>query len=146
MSPYFQRLRARVGHELLLIAGVAAVIHDETGRLLLQETSSGEGWSLPAGAIEPGESPRDAVIREVREETGLVVEPRKILDVFGGPGFRHTYANGDVVEYTVVLYLCTVVERGAGQLDPETKSLRYFAQSEMPPLALAYPLDTLFTR
>jgi 8-oxo-dGTP pyrophosphatase MutT (NUDIX family) len=134
-----------VGHDLLLIPGVAAVIHDEIGRLLLQERSSGEGWSLPAGAIEPGESPRDAVIREVREETGLVVEPRRIVDVFGGSGFRHTYANGDAVEYTVVLYLCTVIAPAAGQLDRETKSLRYFAQSEMPPLALAYPLDALFT-
>ncbi len=144
MSPYFRRLRERVGHELLLIPGVAAVIRDEAGRLLLQEKSAGDGWSLPAGAIEPGETPEQSVIREVREETGLLVEPRRILDVFGGSAFRFTYSNGDAVEYTVVLYLCAAVGTGMDPLDRETKSLRYFTRTEIPRLALPYPLDTLF--
>ena len=57
MSPYFQQLRAKIGHDLLLLPSVAAVIRNSDGRLLLQEKASGEGWSLPAGAIEPAESP-----------------------------------------------------------------------------------------
>ena len=77
MSPYFQQLRARIGHDLLLLPSVAAVIRNSDGRLLLQEKASGEGWSLPAGAIEPGESPAQAVRREVLEETGLTIEPRE---------------------------------------------------------------------
>jgi len=144
MSPYFQQLRSKVGHELLLLPGVAAVIRDERGRLLLQEKASGEGWSLPAGAIEPGETPEQAVRREVREETGLAVEPCRILGVFGGADFRYVYPNGDVVEYTAVLYRCDVLGRASTQLDPETKSLRYFSAAEMPPLALPYPVETLF--
>jgi 8-oxo-dGTP pyrophosphatase MutT (NUDIX family) len=84
MSLYFKQLRARIGHDLLLMPGVAAVIRDAQGRLLLQEKSSGEGWSLPAGAIEPGETPEHAVRREVLEETGLEVVPKGILGVFGG--------------------------------------------------------------
>ena len=57
MSPYFQQLRAKIGHDLLLLPSVAAVIRNSDGRLLLQEKASDEGWSLPAGAIEPAESP-----------------------------------------------------------------------------------------
>ena len=79
MSPYFQQLRAIIGHDLLLLPSVAAVIRNSDGRLLLQEKASGEGWSLPAGAIEPSESPAQAVRREVLEETGLTIEPREIL-------------------------------------------------------------------
>ena len=145
MSPYFEQLRARVGHDLLLMPAVAAVIRDAHGRLLLQEKSSGEGWSLPAGAIEPGESPEQAVRREVLEETGLVVFPGEILCVFGGRDFRYVYPNGDAVEYTVVLFRCAVTGETSATLDSETKSLRYFAMAEMPRLALPYPMETLFS-
>jgi 8-oxo-dGTP pyrophosphatase MutT (NUDIX family) len=145
MSPYFQQLRAKIGHDLLLIPGVAAVIRDARGRLLLQEKASGEGWSLPAGAIEPGESPEQAVQREVLEETGLVVEVANVLGVFGGRGFRYAYPNGDAVEYTVVLFRCMATRAASAVLDAETKSLRYFAMTEMPRLALPYPTEMLFS-
>lgn len=45
----------------------------------------GEYWSLPAGAIEPGETPEEAVIREVWEETGLKVRVKQ-KGVFEGKG------------------------------------------------------------
>jgi 8-oxo-dGTP pyrophosphatase MutT (NUDIX family) len=126
MSPYFKQLRARIGHDLLLMPSVAAVIRDAEGRLLLQEKASGEGWSLPAGAIEPGESPEQAVEREVREETGLVVAAKEIIGVFGGRGFRCVYPNGDAVEYTVVLFRCSAVrEAGVAQRLSRFATLRW---------------------
>jgi len=144
MSPYFRRLRSKVGHDLLLLPGVAAVVRDRGGRLLLHEQSSGEGWSLPAGAIEPGETPEQAIRREVLEETRLVVVPTRLVGVFGGEGFRYVYPNGDEVEYTVVVYRCSVIGEMPGEPDPETKSLRYFAIDEMPQVALPYPIEALF--
>jgi 8-oxo-dGTP pyrophosphatase MutT (NUDIX family) len=144
MSPYIKQLRARIGHELLLLPSVAAVIRNSSGHLLLQEKSSGEGWSLPAGAIEPGETPERAVEREVLEETGLVVSPTELLGVFGGRHFRYVYPNGDAVEYTVVLFRCAVIRETSATLDPETKALRYFAKGEMPRLTLPYSTETLF--
>lgn len=144
MSPYYRLLRSKLGRDLLLVPSVAAVIHDAHGRLLLQERASGEGWSLPAGAIEPGETPEDALRREVLEETRLDVVPTRILGVFGGQDYRWFYANGDEVEYTVIVYGCAVIGEIAGDRDPETKSLRYFARREMPRLAVGYPAATLF--
>lgn len=56
---------------------VGAVVHDAQGRLLLvlrgREPAAGT-WSIPGGKVEPGESREAAVRREVREETGLLVE------------------------------------------------------------------------
>ena len=105
-------LRGLIGNRLLLLPSVAAVIHDHAGNLLLQEKASGEGWSLPAGAIEPGETPQEAVIREVMEETGFIASSTSILGVFGGREFRYTYPNGHQVEYMVTLFKCQVLEGG----------------------------------
>lgn len=145
MSPYYQTLRQAVGHELLMMPAVAAVIHDERGRLLLQEKHDGS-WSLPAGAIEPGETPSEAVAREVLEETGLRCTDCEVVSTLGGHAFRHTYANGDQVEYVLVLFRCHAVPCTDIADEEETRSLRYFRREEMPPLGLPYDLDQLFAK
>jgi mutator protein MutT len=145
ISPYLAALRRHVGHELLLVPSVAAIVRDDEGRVLLQRRSADGRWSLPAGAIEPGETPEAAVIREVREETGLAVAITGVAGVFGGRAFRHEYPNGDQVEYVVVVYDCTVAGGRLGGLDDETIELRYFSSTEMPELGLPYPKE-LFER
>jgi len=144
-SDYIKDLRSKVGNSVLMLPSVAAVILNERNELLLQE-KKGECWSLPAGMIEPGESPRAAIVREVAEETGLKVEPTKVLGVFGGKDFAYTYPNGHQVEYTIILMLCECKGDMGDQhiLDAETVSLRYFAKDSMPDLALPYPVNVLF--
>lgn len=143
-SSYILGLRAKIGNQLLLLPSVAAVIRDDEGRLLLQRKAGPEGWSLPAGGIEPGESPQDALRREVLEETGQAVVASEIIGVFGGEEFRYTYPNGHQVEYTVILFRCTLGDEASHPIDAETVELRYFARSEMPALALPYPMALLF--
>ncbi len=144
MSPYYQRLRAAVGSDLLIIPAVAAVIHDEAGRLLLQEKHDGS-WSLPAGAIEPGERPETAVEREIHEETGLRCVSSSVLSVVGGSEFRHTYPNGDSVEYVIILFRCLVsTQFGPFSDRDETRSIGYFSRDEFPGLELPYDIDLLF--
>jgi len=145
MSPYYQRLRGAVGTDLLMIPAVAAVIHDETGRLLLQEKHDGS-WSLPAGAIEPGEDAATAIGREILEETGLRCVGSTVLSVCSGAEFRHTYPNGDLVEYIIVLFRCFVSPDSGPFLDrDETRSIRYFSRGDFPGLGLPYDIDLLFS-
>jgi len=49
----------------------AARVRDADGRIALVKNGWSEGWILPGGGVESGESPRVAAEREVREETGL---------------------------------------------------------------------------
>ena len=145
MSPHYQKLRNQIGSGLLLIPSVAALIRDSSGAILLQQKSDGS-WSLPAGAIEPGESPSEALTREVFEETGFVVEEAKMIGAFGGSDFRHTYPNGDQVEYTVLLYECIASQASNPLLDRETVSLQFFSEERFPGLSLPYPQPLLYPK
>lgn len=64
------------------VVGVGAVVFDRAGRVLLVKRAHAPGagsWSLPGGRVEAGESAGAAVVREVREETGLAVVVRASL-------------------------------------------------------------------
>jgi len=72
----------------VVISCVGAVITDEQGRLLLIKRGHEPGaglWSLPGGRIEPGETDAEALVREMREETGLEVEPGPLLGAVRRP-------------------------------------------------------------
>lgn len=89
------------------LVGVGAVIVDR-GRVLLvrRGTEPAKGmWSIPGGLIETGEKLRQAVVREVREETGLAVEPVALIELLD-----RIIREGDRVRYHYVIadYLCRV--------------------------------------
>lgn len=71
-----------------MIGCVGAIIKDEAGRLLLirRGHEPGKGlWSIPGGRIEPGESDEAALVREVREETGLAVTVGRLVGAVRRP-------------------------------------------------------------
>ena len=145
MSNYYQKLREKVGSELIFMPSVAGIIRNERGEILLQNKGNGEKWSLPAGAIEIGEAPAQAVVREVWEETGLFVVPMRLLGVFGGKEYRYQYPNGHQVEYNIFMFECTIQSGKLNPVDDETAELHYFHPTTMPELALPYP-KLLFTQ
>ena len=144
MSAYYQWLRDKLGHDLILYPAVGGIIADIEGRIMLQSKNEEPGWFIPGGAIEPGESPEESLVREVEEETGLIVRPLEVALFFGGPEYRYEYPNGDRVEILGALYHCEVIGESDQPLDQETKSLEYFSREELPELVMPYPVDALF--
>ncbi len=145
ISDYLRELRALVGSRPLLVPGAAGLVRNQEGRLLFQRRADDGRWSLPGGAVDPGESPAMAVVREVREETGLTVEPVELAGVFGGAGFHVTYPNGDQVDPVIMVFECRIVGGQLGCLDGESAELRWFEPEQPPPILLPYPRE-LFTR
>jgi 8-oxo-dGTP diphosphatase len=117
------------------IVGVGAVIVNG-GRVLLvrraTEPLKGE-WSVPGGMLELGEKLRDGVRREVLEETGLIVEPGEVLDVFDsiftdGQG-RTEY------HYVLVDYLCRPIS-GQATAGTDVSDVKWVSENELPAMGL----------
>ena len=146
ISDYMRDLRAAVGSRLILVPAVAAIIRDESGRVLLMQQRESGRWSLPAGAIDPGESPREAIVREVFEETGLAVSAARLLEVVGGADFRAEYANGDQVEFTICVFACETRGGELEAVDGEAMAFHWAEPDEVTDL-LDHPFPArLFTR
>ena len=127
------------------LVGVGAVIvdrhldhHRDENRVLLirrgQPPLLGE-WSLPGGVLECGETLRDAVVREAREETGLVVETDEMLGVYE----RVIRDDEGRVRYHYVLidFLCRPIG-GDLKAGSDAADVRWFTRDELPALNLAY--------
>ena len=79
--------------------GAAAVIFDKEGRvLLIKENYDRRRWSLPGGALEEGEAPEEAVVRETMEETGLHVAVEHLVG-------SYTLENG----FTAWAFRCAII-------------------------------------
>jgi 8-oxo-dGTP diphosphatase len=109
---------------------VGAVLRDDKGRLLLVKRGHEPGaglWSLPGGRIEPGETDAEALVREMREETGLEVEPGPLLGAVRRPA-----GNGDVID--IRDYAATII---GGTLKPgdDAADARWVSGEELDSLA-----------
>ncbi len=140
-SAYIRTIRSRIGHKLLLLPAVAIVVRDIERRVLHVQAQASSRWGLPAGGIEPGESPLSAARRELAEETGLRGIDLQLIGSCGGEAFRQEYANGDQVEYSIFLFGGSVAE-ASPLLPPDHEEVRaaaYFAREEAPVLPFPYP-------
>jgi putative hydrolase of HD superfamily len=137
ISPYIRGLRERVGHDLLLLPSVAVLPRDEEGRLLLVREAETGLWQTIGGAVEPGESPVQAAVREAGEEAGVVVELTGIRAVVGGPQFRMTYPNGDLVNYVPTIFDALVTDGEPRADGDETIDVAWFTTAELPDIDLS---------
>lgn len=133
MSEWIERIRSKIGHELMFVNSAGGWIEDGAGRVLVQRRARAEAqWGFPGGVMELGESAEEAAVREIREETGLIVAATKLIGVYSK--FFETLANGDRCQ-SVTFFFRMKILGGTLHIDhKETFDLRFFAPAEMPPL------------
>jgi ADP-ribose pyrophosphatase YjhB (NUDIX family) len=110
----------------------SAAIFDAQGRILLHQRSDNNKWALPSGYIEIGETADQAVIREVKEETGYDISVTRLIGIYSEP--RHTtitYPEGDTVCYISILFECKIVG-GTPTLNDESTAMDCFLHNELP--------------
>lgn len=104
--------------------GVSALVFDEQQRVLLfKHTYRKLEWGLPAGALEYGEQPVDGILREVHEETGMMIAVERLLLAESSPHMRHVS----------LVYLCKIVN-GEFRDSYEISEMRYFDVNSLPPM------------
>jgi 8-oxo-dGTP diphosphatase len=131
VPPYVAKLRSHLGHDLILLPGVSAVVHDHHGRILLLRRGDNGRWSLPAGMIDPGEQPADAILREIHEETGIRAE----IEHLGGVATHPVhYPNGDNCQYLNVWFRCRAVSGTPHADGDESLAVAFFAPDALPGL------------
>jgi ADP-ribose pyrophosphatase YjhB (NUDIX family)/GNAT superfamily N-acetyltransferase len=123
-------LREHVGHDLLWLTGVTAVVLDAEDRVLLGRRSDTGDWAVPSGILEPGEQPADGLVREVEEETCVRVRVDSLTSVWTQPEVR--YPNGDRSQFLDLCFLCRPVSGEAGVGDGELTEVGWYALDDLP--------------
>jgi len=122
------------------IAGIGAVIVDAGRALLVRratEPLKGE-WSVPGGMLELGEKLRDGVRREALEETGLIVEPGEVLDVFDS--ILTDDRGRTEYHYVLVDYLCRPIS-GEATAGTDVSDVRWVCEENLPSMHLRASIE-----
>lgn len=129
---FIQDIRAKAGDTLLFLPGVAMVVFDDRGRVLLNRRTDTGRWALISGIPDPGEQPAEAAVREIEEETGVLAIVERVLSIF--TNVPVVYPNGDRAQYMDIVLHCRAVGGEARVNDDESLDVGWFAVDELPPL------------
>ena len=127
---FIATLRRSIGHDLLLLNGVTAVVRNAKGEVLLGLRADTHQWSLVSGILEPGEQPAEALVREVREEAGVEARIIGLAHVWTQP--EVTYPNGDRAQYVDLTFLAEHVAGDPVVGDDESLEVGWFSVDALP--------------
>jgi ADP-ribose pyrophosphatase YjhB (NUDIX family) len=114
------------------------------GQILLVREREDGGWTMPGGWADVGESPTEMVVREVKEESGFDVAPRKLAALFD----RNKHPHPPIATHAYKLYFLCELIGGEARPSFETPEVRFFPRHELPPLSAPriteYQIDHMF--
>ncbi|MEV4113240.1 NUDIX domain-containing protein [Nonomuraea sp. NPDC049695] len=113
-----------------LVPACGTVTVDDAGRILMQRRRDTGQWALPMGKMEIGETPSQCAVRETEEETGVRVEPVRILGIYSDPGHIVAYTDGEIrQEYEVMLIARPV--GGRPEANDEASDVRWVDPADL---------------
>lgn len=137
IGSYLERLRRKIGHDLVLMPGGVVLVEHADGRILFVKRADDGTWCHPGGHAEPGRSFAETAARELEEEAGIVVDVEDLVPfatISEQPLHTITYANGDV---TQCFAMCFTVQGWTGDpssvgIDDESTDIGWFAPDALP--------------
>ena len=110
---------------------VRAVVFDEQGRLLMVREKADGLWSLPGGWADVGFSPSEMAVREVREETGLTVQPERLIAVFD----KKCHPHPPHLHYVYKIFIGCKLLGGEMKTAFDTLDVGFFEKCDIPQLS-----------
>lgn len=118
-----------------IVPAATAIVVNDGGAILLQRRTDNDLWALPGGTMDVGETLWQTIVREVREETGLGIEPTGIVGIYSDPRHVIAYDDGEVRQEFSICFRTRLL---GGQLsrDSESTDLRWFEPDAIPNLPM----------
>ena len=130
----------QVGYATPKVDVRGAVFRDDA-ILLVRERSDG-GWTLPGGWADVGDSPSEAVVREIAEESGYRTRAVKLLAVYD----RNKHGHPPIPDHTYKLFFLCELIGGAPATTAETDGVEFFREGELPSLSLTRAVPSQIAR
>jgi ADP-ribose pyrophosphatase YjhB (NUDIX family) len=108
---------------------VRAAVISEDKILLVKER--GDGWTLPGGWVDPGESPSEAAVRETKEESGYDVNAVRLMAIYDRDRQGHPPCPFHVYK---LIFLCELAG-GSARTSLETDAVSFYSEEELPALS-----------
>jgi ADP-ribose pyrophosphatase YjhB (NUDIX family) len=104
----------------------SAIVVNEQSEILLHHRTDNNSWGLPGGTMEAGESIAQCLVREVKEETGLDVEPEYLVGLYSDPEHVVAYSDGEVRQQFSMCFYCKL-QGGEIKVSDESFEVRFVA-------------------
>lgn len=110
-----------------IAVAVSAFIQDSQGRVLMIRRMDNDYYAIPGGQLELGETLSQAVVREVREETGIVCEVTGLVGIYSNPDHVIAYGDGEVRQEFSICFRAKPLD-GELRTSNESKEVRWVAE------------------
>jgi len=114
-----------------IVPAVSAIVPDSKGGILLIRRTDNSYWSIPGGGVEPGESVSQAVVREVREETGMECEVTELVGIYSNPGHVAAYDDGEVRQEFSICFTARLLG-GSARTSDESSAVQFVLPADIP--------------
>jgi ADP-ribose pyrophosphatase YjhB (NUDIX family) len=114
-----------------IVPAVSAVATDQDGRILLILRTDNGYWSIPGGGVKPGETIKEAAVREVGEETGIECEVTGLIGIYSNPNHVAAYDNGEVRQEFSICFTTRMLG-GSKRTSSESADVRFVPSGDLP--------------
>lgn len=108
-----------------IVPAASAIVTNKLGEILMHRRVDNDKWSLLGGAMQPGETISQTIIREIKEESGFDTEIEALIGIYSDPNHIIEYSDGEIRQQFSICFHCRIIA-GHLKISSESKELKFF--------------------